>query len=328
MSVAPASDPAVGRLRQVRDLASLITYLHEELDWPVGEIDIEDLTYDYTPAEVGLEVEAAEKVRSIKRLRPLTNDAPWGIFFIDFVPGELPVTVLRRILRALVIRRRASGRPDRQAWQTGDLLFVSVLGAEGDRDVSLAHFSEDAVTGRAALRVVEWDQADTSLHILRVNRELKELRWREPGETLDQWRSRWSAAFELRPREVAKTAKALASQMAQLAKFIRQRVNDAYAAEAENGTLHKLHTAFREVLIHDLAPDGFADMYAQTITYGLFAARRSRPAAARIAAAEARGPSTSEASEMAMRAKMNASALPDLRVTALTADMPKMSVGT
>ena len=35
--------------------------------------------------------------------------------------------------------------------------------------------------------------------------------------------------------------------------------------------------AFREVLLHDLTEDGFADMYAQTITYGLFAARRSRP---------------------------------------------------
>jgi len=37
-------------------------------------------------------------------------------------------------------------------------------------------------------------------------------------------------------------------------------------------------TAFREALIHDLSADDFADMYAQTITYGLLSARVSRPA--------------------------------------------------
>jgi len=34
----------------------------------------------------------------------------------------------------------------------------------------------------------------------------------------------------------------------------------------------------REALIHDLKEDDFADMYAQTITYGLLSARVSRPA--------------------------------------------------
>ena len=35
--------------------------------------------------------------------------------------------------------------------------------------------------------------------------------------------------------------------------------------------------AFRETLIHDLTADQFADMYAQTVAYGLFAARAQNP---------------------------------------------------
>ena len=35
--------------------------------------------------------------------------------------------------------------------------------------------------------------------------------------------------------------------------------------------------AFREALVHDLDADGFADMYAQTIAYGLLSARIADP---------------------------------------------------
>ena len=31
--------------------------------------------------------------------------------------------------------------------------------------------------------------------------------------------------------------------------------------------------AFKQILIHDITPQGFADVYAQTIAYGMFAAR-------------------------------------------------------
>lgn len=43
------------------------------------------------------------------------------------------------------------------------------------------------------------------------------------------------------------------------------------------GQLRKLYKAFQEALTHDLGKDDFADMYAQTIAYGLLAARVSRP---------------------------------------------------
>lgn len=42
--------------------------------------------------------------------------------------------------------------------------------------------------------------------------------------------------------------------------------------ESERGPLHKLHKAFQTHLIHDLSEEGFADTYAQTLTYGLLTA--------------------------------------------------------
>ena len=42
------------------------------------------------------------------------------------------------------------------------------------------------------------------------------------------------------------------------------------------GPLTKLYDAFKKALIHDLETDGFADTYAQTITYGLLTAAISR----------------------------------------------------
>ncbi|MCB1193080.1 MAG: hypothetical protein KDK90_21730 [Leptospiraceae bacterium] len=47
--------------------------------------------------------------------------------------------------------------------------------------------------------------------------------------------------------------------------------------EDENATLKEQLTAFRKILIHDLSEREFADMYAQTIAYGMFAARLQEP---------------------------------------------------
>jgi len=69
------------------------------------------------------------------------------------------------------------------------------------------------------------------------------------------------------------SAKELAARMAGIAKLMREIINKTFAQEEEEGTLHSQLQAFREVLIHDLTEEQFADMYAQTICYGLFSAR-------------------------------------------------------
>ncbi len=72
---------------------------------------------------------------------------------------------------------------------------------------------------------------------------------------------------------VINSPKELAERMARVARLIRETINRAFKTEGAGGLLHQQIKGFREVLIHDLTEEQFADMYAQTICYGLFAAR-------------------------------------------------------
>ena len=74
------------------------------------------------------------------------------------------------------------------------------------------------------------------------------------------------------------TPQDLATRMAGLAKLIRGLIEQTFAAEGDTGELHGQLAAFRRVLIESLTPAQFADMYAQTLAYGLFAARCNAPA--------------------------------------------------
>ncbi|MDR1901991.1 MAG: hypothetical protein LBQ88_06910 [Treponema sp.] len=55
-----------------------------------------------------------------------------------------------------------------------------------------------------------------------------------------------------------------------LAAIIEQALKEK---NSENDSLSGQLEAFRKILIHDLSPVTFADIYAQTLAYGLFAAR-------------------------------------------------------
>ena len=69
----------------------------------------------------------------------------------------------------------------------------------------------------------------------------------------------------------------LAQRMAKIAQLICDVVLKAYENEDKNGVLHQQLDSFREVLLDELKPEQFADMYAQTVCYGLFAARCHAP---------------------------------------------------
>ncbi len=65
----------------------------------------------------------------------------------------------------------------------------------------------------------------------------------------------------------------LAQRMAWLAQLIRDLIRQTFSQEGAEGELHAQFGAFQKVLLADLKPPQFADMYAQTLCYGLFAAR-------------------------------------------------------
>ena len=78
--------------------------------------------------------------------------------------------------------------------------------------------------------------------------------------------------------QTIKSSRKLAEMMAGKARMIKQVIVKALADEDDRGgELYGQLQAFRSMLIHDLSEEAFADMYAQTITYGLFAARLNDP---------------------------------------------------
>ncbi len=74
-----------------------------------------------------------------------------------------------------------------------------------------------------------------------------------------------------------KTLKELARRMAGMTRIVRDLIVGAFEHEKERGWLHNWLAAFRETLIPDLEEKQFADMFAQTLAYGLFAARVHAP---------------------------------------------------
>ena len=72
---------------------------------------------------------------------------------------------------------------------------------------------------------------------------------------------------------VVNSPKELAVRMAALARLMRSIIERTFTEEGERGTLHSQMEAFQKVLLRDMTAAQFADMYAQTICYGLFTAR-------------------------------------------------------
>lgn len=65
----------------------------------------------------------------------------------------------------------------------------------------------------------------------------------------------------------------LAQQMAIYTKSIKYAITEGLKSEDETGELTQLKSVFTDLLLPDLDYHNFADMYAQTIAYGLFTAR-------------------------------------------------------
>ncbi|MCX6245136.1 MAG: N-6 DNA methylase [Bacteroidetes bacterium] len=93
--------------------------------------------------------------------------------------------------------------------------------------------------------------------------------------------------FSIQAGKTITSAEKLAKMMAGKARMLATVIENALLSDEEgqtniiyekaNNTLREQLIAFQQVLIHDIKPKDFADIYAQTITYGMFAARLHDP---------------------------------------------------
>jgi predicted helicase len=276
----PRIEPALQRLQEIKTLPSLLKYLKDDLNWPIGSDDTEDVTFEYDPADLGFDTASTAKIEEVRQLRPLTAGQKWGIFWVKFGKKQLPVQMLRRALGNLVVKKRTSTKKaDKAAWEMHDLLFISAYGDDSNRHITFAHFSQEegSESSLPVLKVLGWDDDDTLLHLKDTYKTLvSSLDWDKTDTTdSEAWRKQWSSAFTVGHREVINTTKELVEELAKLATVIKKSVLTSIKAETEKGPWKKLMLAFQKTLIKDLDEDQFADVIAQTVSYGLLTARLS-----------------------------------------------------
>ena len=76
--------------------------------------------------------------------------------------------------------------------------------------------------------------------------------------------------------QTIKSSKKLANMMASKARLLQNILERAITSDEEtqeNTSLKEQYDTFKSLLIHDLKPKAFADIYSQTLAYGMFAAR-------------------------------------------------------
>jgi hypothetical protein len=78
-------------------------------------------------------------------------------------------------------------------------------------------------------------------------------------------------------KSASKLSKMMAAKARLLADIIEKALDpdtsDGEIYEPQNLNLHNQYESFKQILIHDITVKSFADIYAQTIAYGMFAAR-------------------------------------------------------
>ncbi len=272
-------------LADIKTFDQLLPWLSTNLNWPMDEIEIaeetafDDLTFEYEAKELGLKQDDIAHVREIRQLRPLVTGQPWGIFFVNFEDKKIPVGVLKRILGGLTIKKRQSAnKAEQKAWTLHDLLFISASGNSGARELSFLHFAEEnGGKNKTVLKELGWDKDDTQAKLNFVEDTLKKkLVWPDDARDADHWRKQWAAAFTTTHGAPINTAKQLTKRLAELAGAIRKAVGEVLACESKDGGLTQTYEKFKQTIFHNLTHADFADMYAQTVSYGLLAKQIER----------------------------------------------------
>ncbi len=180
------------------DSAGFINHLLVDvLGWPVPPNSaIEDITYDYSPEEVGAAKlnpnVVAGKIRQI-----VLPGCPWGIFLLEFKHPDVFTTgrgltgPLRVLLRGLVSRGRKD--PSLPSFQREHLLFICTHNYQHFR---FAQFRAPLNDFRLPqLASFGWGPGDSTKTVSTYN--LPHLAFLDPSSTVDNWIAEWTKAFDV-----------------------------------------------------------------------------------------------------------------------------------
>lgn len=263
------------------DVWALIELLRDGLDWPFPEmgpatLHPDDILIDWKPEELHLDPEKVANVVDIVQVPKFTEAQECGVFLLNFTAGRLPVGAVRRIVERLVANRRGrTGTGRLPQWSDVNDLIFFCMGNEPQKVVHVVNFREE--NGKRSLRVLSWSAQSNSTQLdLIASRDIASLKWvggKGPalvGTTLD------ASGFGSY-RGVIRSAQTLAAHMATVAQRLRDELQEIYEVELADGPIRAMYAEFKRELIGDLTPEKFADVFAQTMVYGLMSARIAHP---------------------------------------------------
>lgn len=258
-------------IRNVCDFDTMLQYFGEKLDWNIDteDFDSADYTYDVYADELGIKEEELAKT-TIYQLRPFCDDMPFGIFAVSFESKKLEKASLRKILSGLVRKKRDEHLP---VWDMHDLLFLCFWGEKGNEYVGVACFDDnDKNLPQLKIEYIQPASEDTT-QISNFESKLAHLKMPADTSDADTWKAEWKRTFSAVYHQQITDSKKLAHELAILAQHTRDTIISTYNVETGLGYVHLLFKKFQDNLVHDLTVEQFADMYAQTIAYGLFSAK-------------------------------------------------------
>lgn len=259
----------------------LLELLRNGLDWPIpDDLSWGDVQLEWEPEELHLDPAKVAKLKQISQIPPLTKDQKFGVFLLDFEGGRLPVGAIRRLVQRLVKNERARrGSGTHAQWSLNDLLFFCL--SEGqDRRLHVVNFREK--DGKRVLRVLSWSDQLTHARLeLLFRRGAPDLTWSPDKGPRTVFGSDLVMSFHSY-REGIKSAASLSRRMAEVAQDVRDEVRALYEVETDEGPIRVLFKDVRDQLLGDLTPARFADVYAQTMVYGLLTARIAHPEAFKV----------------------------------------------
>jgi hypothetical protein len=270
-------DPALVK-GAAASVEGLLELLFDGLDWPrPANLTIEDVPLiDLEPADLHLREDALARLGSVQQLPRLTAQQPFGVFILTFEGERLPIGAIRRVVDGVVRRKRSPRSGSTAVWDLDDLVFFCRTGDGGGSVHAVAFRDQD---GKRALRAISWstDMPPQKLELL-SKETLTALQWpNDGGLDVEKWRAGWRDAFQTGYRQGARSAEALADIMAGTAREVRNGIRELIQLETDDGPLRRIFTQVRGSLREDLDEPTFADMYAQTMVYGLLTARITHP---------------------------------------------------
>lgn len=183
-------------------------------------------------------------------------------------------------------RETEAGNPDMRVW-SGDQHVTGYVECKEPNQTNLdrleaseqlkryrAAFPNVILTNFLEFRLYRYGQPMGQPVVIANNQTLT-LGRQPPFQHEDQFRDLLERFFDFQlPRTY--TSQTLAVALADRTRFLQGQVLDQLMEDQKQGhssELVNLMAEFKQVLMSDLTSDTFADLYAQTITYGLFAAR-------------------------------------------------------